>query len=381
MSRQKSEIYQRLRPLLFKLDAENSHQLMFGLLGGAARIPGFSAALRGRYARHVPALPARVLGLDFPNPVGLAAGLDKDARYVRPLAALGFGWLELGTITPQPQPGSAKPRLFRLESHRALINRMGFNSAGLRAVVGQLARRTKPCLLGINIGKNRDTPLERAADDYLAALRAVYIHAAYVAINVSSPNTPGLRALQERDWLEELLRTLKTEQAALTRAHEFYVPLALKIAPDLDDDQFAFIAQAVLSSGFDAVIATNTTLTRPGMEHDLLANESGGLSGAPLKPLATRAVAQLYRHLQGRVPIIGVGGIENAEDAWERLVGGADLVQIYTALIYQGPGVVGKIVRGLAERVAQSGQPSLAAAVAAARAASAAPVPVLQHAG
>lgn len=379
MRRPPSELYDRLRPLLFRLDAERSHDLVLGLLGGGYRVPGVPALLRHRYARRVPALPVRAFGLEFPNPVGLAAGLDKGARYLGPLAAFGFGWLEVGTVTPQPQPGSAKPRLFRLTTHDALINRMGFNSPGLSAVVANLARRTKPCLVGINIGKNRDTLLERAQDDYVHALRAVYIHAAYVAINVSSPNTPGLRALQEGERLKELLRALKDEQATLTRAHELYVPLALKVAPDLDDEQFALIAQTVLASGFDAVIATNTTLARPGLEGDLLAHESGGLSGAPLKPLATHAVATLYRHLQGRVPIIGVGGIASADDAWERLVAGADLVQIYTALIYQGPGLVGKIVRGLADRVAASGLPSLSAAVAAARAA--ATPAALQHAG
>lgn len=379
MPRSRTELYRRLRPLFFRLDAERSHHLVLSLLRNGCRLPGFAALLHRSYGRRVPPLPVDALGLHFPNPLGLAAGLDKDARYVEPLAALGFGWLELGTVTPQPQPGSAKPRLFRLAADHALINRMGFNSHGLSTFVANLGQRAKPCLLGINIGKNRDTPLERAYEDYLAALRAVYIHAAYVAVNVSSPNTPGLRELQERERLEELLRALKTEQAALTRAHGLYVPLALKIAPDLDDEQFGFIAQTVLQSGFDAVIATNTTLARPGIQHELLAAESGGLSGRPLKPLATRAVAQLHRHLQGRVPIIGVGGIENADDAWARLVAGADLLQVYTALIYQGPGLVANIVGGLAERVARSGNANLAAAVAAARTA-AAPA-VLQSAG
>jgi dihydroorotate dehydrogenase len=375
----KSDLYQTIRPLLFWLAPERSHRLVLGLVAAGYRIPGLPALLRARYGRHVPALPVDALGLRFPNPVGLAAGLDKDARFAGPLAAFGFGWLELGTVTPQPQPGSARPRLFRLVSQHALINRMGFNSAGLNTFVANLGRRAKPCLVGINIGKNAATPLERAQDDYIAALRAVYIHAAYVAINVSSPNTPGLRELQERELLEQLLRALKTEQAALARAHQLYVPLALKIAPDLNDEQLGFIANAVLATGIDAVIATNTTLARPGLENDLVAAESGGLSGRPLKPLATHVVETLYGHLLGRVPIIGVGGIENADDAWERLVAGADLVQIYTALIYQGPRVVEKIVRGLAERVASSGHDTLAAAVAEARGKS---VPtVLKNAG
>jgi dihydroorotate dehydrogenase len=349
------------------MDPERSHRLLLGLLGAGCRVPGPAALLWGRYGRRVPTLPVDVLGLHFPNPLGLAAGLDKDGRFIRPLAALGFGWLELGTVTPRPQPGNARPRLFRLASAHALINRMGFNSAGLQAFVAHLARGPKPCLLGVNIGKNAATPLEDAHEDYVAALRAVYIHAAYVAINVSSPNTPGLRELQERERLELLLGALKTEQAALARAHQLYVPLALKVAPDLSDEQFEFIAAAVLKAGFDAVIATNTSLARSGVENELVARESGGLSGRPLKSLATEAVRALYRHLQGRAPIIGVGGIESADDAWERLVAGADLVQVYTALIYEGPRVVEKIVSGLAKRVARSGHDTLAAAVAAAR--------------
>ena len=369
MRRPHPDFYDFVRPLLFRLDAERSHRLLFALLRLGFRLPGAATWVDRRFGRRVPQLPVDILGLHFPNPVGLAAGLDKDARHMHMLAALGFGWLELGTVTPRPQAGNEKPRLFRLVKQRALINRMGFNSAGMAAFVANLSARPKPCLLGINIGKNRDTPIERALDDYLYALRAVYIHAAYVAVNVSSPNTPGLRALQEQERLEELLQALKTEQAALARAHGLYVPLALKIAPDLSDEQIGFIAQSVLACGFDAVIATNTTLARPGMEADLLAHETGGLSGRPLKPLATRVIARLYRYLQGRVPIIGVGGIEDAEDAWDKLVAGADLLQIYTALIYQGPRVVERIVRGLADRVAHSGQPTLAAAVAAARAA------------
>lgn len=367
MTCSKTDFYDLFRPLLFQLDAERSHHLAFGALRVAARVPGITALLRARLGNRVPKLPVDVLGLHFPNPIGLAAGLDKDARYIEPLAAFGFGWLELGTVTPRPQTGNSRPRLFRLPSYRAIINRMGFNNAGIDAFVANLSHRKKPCLLGINIGKNKDTPNERAIDDYLYALRAVYIHAAYVTVNISSPNTPGLRALQEQEKLEELLSALKTEQQALTRAHELYVPLALKIAPDLTDEQIGFIAQTVLSTGFDAVIATNTTLARPAMDNELLAHETGGLSGHPLKPLSTRVIARLYHYLQGKVPIIGVGGIEDADDAWEKLVAGADLLQIYTVLIYEGPRIVERIVRGLCERVIRSGQPTLATAVAQAR--------------
>lgn len=376
MRRTQLDFYRFLRPLMFRLDAEQSHQLTFALLELGYHVPGIPALMRARYQRHVPSLPVDILGLQFPNPIGLAAGLDKDARYLHMLSAFGFGWLELGTVTPRPQAGNPRPRLFRIPRRRALINRMGFNNAGIHAFVENLARYSKPGLIAVNIGKNADTPLERALDDYLYALRQVYIHAAYITVNVSSPNTPGLRQLQENQRLTELLEALKTEQAALTRAHGLYVPLALKVAPDLNDEQIRFISDTVLATGFDAVIATNTTLARPRVSADLLANEAGGLSGRPLKPLATRVIGRLYSHLQGRVPIIGVGGIENASDAWDKLVAGADLLQIYTALIYHGPDIVAQIVRGLAERVARSGHATLASALAAARAERTQPVRV-----
>lgn len=364
---QTARLYSLVRPLLFRLDAERIHRLTFGTLRHAYRMPGLPAAVRAAFARRTPSLPVEAMGLTFPNPVGLAAGLDKDGRHLRPLADLGFGWLEIGTVTPRPQPGNPTPRLFRLVAERALINRMGFNSPGVDAVVRHIGAAPKPCLLGINIGKNRDTPIERAVEDYVHVLRAVYIHAAYIAVNVSSPNTPGLRALQEQSRLEELLGSLKLEQATLTRAHGLYVPVALKIAPDLDDEQLVAIARLVLKHRFDAVIATNTTLARPGVGHALLAGEAGGLSGRPLKERATVVIHKLYAELNGRVPIIGVGGIENADDAWEKLLAGADLVQLYTALIYEGPSIVRRIVAGLAERVRASGHATLAQAVAAAR--------------
>ncbi len=360
-------MYHLLRPLLFRLDAEQSHQVAFGALDALYCVPGAPAILRRRYGAQVPSLPVEVMGLRFPNPVGLAAGLDKDGRHTHPLADLGFGWLELGTVTARPQPGNPGRRLFRLPEARALINRMGFNSAGVDALVRNISRRPKPGLLGINIGKNRDTPLEHAIDDYLYCLRAVYVHAAYVAINISSPNTPGLRALQEEQRLAELLKALKLEQLALARAHGLYVPIALKIDPDMSDAQVTAVARRVKEHRFDAVIATNTTLTRPGLEHELLAKEAGGLSGVPLRALATRTIRVLYGELRGAIPIIGVGGIENAADAWDKLVAGADLVQIYTGFIYKGPDLIREIVTGLADRVRTSGAPSLAEAVARAR--------------
>ena len=359
--------YRLLRPLLFRLPAETSHHLTFSLLHLFYRLPGAGALTRVLFARQPLALPVTVMGLNFPNPVGLAAGLDKNAEFIQPLSDFGFGFLELGTVTPQPQPGNPKPRLFRLSRQAALINRMGFNNVGINQFLTNLARKDKPCPVGINIGKNRDTPVERAVEDYRAALQAVYPHADYIAVNISSPNTAGLRDLQNADNLEELLRALKAEQTQLAENHGHYVPIALKIAPDLDDTQIAAIAQVVQAHKFDAGIATNTTITRPNLANDPLAHQSGGLSGRPLKSLSTEIIRKLYSHLQGNVPIIGVGGIENADDAWDKLVAGADLIQVYTVLIYTGPCVVQAILRGLAERVQASGLPTLAEAVAQAR--------------
>jgi len=356
-------MYKLLRPLLFALDPETSHALSFGLLRGAYRVPGLAQLTHACVAQKIPPLPVEVMGLRFPNPLGLAAGLDKNAEYLQPLADFGFGWLELGTVTPRPQPGNPRPRLFRFPEQAAIINRMGFNNAGVEAFLANLRAQPRPCLLGINIGKNRDTPAERAIADYLTMLRAVYAYADYVAVNISSPNTPGLRALQEGEALEPLLAALKREQAVLAGRHGRRVPLALKIAPDLDDAQIGVIAQLVEQHGFEAVIATNTTLTRPGLPA-ALAVESGGLSGRPLKDLSTAVIRKLYACLQGRVPIVGVGGVGSAQDAWEKLAAGADLVQIYSALIFQGPGVAHSIVAGLAERVRAAGKPGLREALA-----------------
>lgn len=356
-------MYKLLRALLFRLEAETSHRLT----RAALRAPGAAAFLRARYSQRVPSLPVEVMGRRFANPVGLAAGLDKDAECVAALAALGFGFLELGTVTPRPQAGNPPPRLFRLTRHHALINRMGFPSAGLEVFLANLHRAGHPCPLGVNLGKNRDTPLERAADDYLEALRAVYPHADYVAVNVSSPNTPGLRALQEGDALGRLLAALKAEQTALAGRHGRYVPLALKIAPDLDDGEIEEIARLLRVHCLDAVIATNTTVARPGLQDEPLAREPGGLSGAPLKALSTAVIRKLYARLQGEVPIIGVGGIETAEDAWEKMTAGADLVQLYTGLIYEGPQIVREITTGLVQKVRASGCATLKEALAKAR--------------
>ena len=359
--------YRLLRPLLFRLPAETSHRLTFTLLGFFYRLPGAGAVIRTLFVHRLPALPVSVMGLRFSNPVGLAAGLDKNAERIRPLSDFGFGFLEVGTVTPRPQPGNPGPRMFRLTRHAAIINRMGFNNVGVYRLITNLVPQGKPCPIGINIGKNRDTPVERAVEDYLSALQAVYGHADYVAVNISSPNTAGLRDLQNEESLDALLRALKAEQASLAEKHGRYVPIALKIAPDLDDTQIAAIARRVLEHRFDAVIATNTTVTRPGLTEEPLAAQTGGLSGRPLKPLSTEIIHKLYAQLQGSVPIIGVGGIENADDAWEKLVAGADLIQVYTGFIYEGPCIVQAIVRGLAEQLHASGGNSLTEAVARAR--------------
>jgi dihydroorotate dehydrogenase len=360
-------LYRLIRPLLFALDPERSHELTLDLLRRLRPIPGALALVRAMWGRRVPALPIEVMGLRFSNPVGLAAGLDKDAACVESLAAFGFGWLELGTVTPRPQPGNPRPRLFRLRRQCALINRMGFNNVGVEAFCANLRAGRPPCPLGINLGKNRDTPIERALDDYVSGLRMVYQLADYVAVNVSSPNTPGLRGLQEGGNLEQLLEGLARERSALADRHGRRVPLALKIAPDLDDTQIDEIARLLLAQRFDAVIATNTTTSRAGVAGEPSIHENGGLSGRPLRDRSTVVIGRLYRQLQGQIPIIGVGGIESADDAWNKLVAGADLVQVYTALIYRGPALVREIATGLADRVRAGGFESLPGAVKAAR--------------
>lgn len=360
-------LYELIRPLLFRLDPETAHTLTLNTLAAAYRVPGVATLNRLLHAARLPDLPVECMGLRFPNPVGLAAGLDKQARAVAALSDLGFGFVEIGTVTPRPQAGNPRPRLFRLTDDAALINRMGFNSPGVDVFLANLARQPRRVPLGINIGKNRDTAPDAAVDDYRRALRAVYAAADYVAVNVSSPNTPGLRGLQDPGPLAELLAALKHEQLALKDECGRYTPIALKISPDLDDRALDDIAQRVVDHGFDAVIATNTTVTRPGLVPVPAAEETGGLSGRPLHTLSLRVIARLRGELRGRVPVIGVGGISCAEDAWEALAAGADLVQIYTAFIYQGPAVLRKIVTGLTEKVGHDGAADLQEAIAARR--------------
>jgi len=336
-------LYRALRPLLFALDPERAHGLSLKSLDVLARLGIASLA-----ATSAPRVPVRVMGLDFPNPVGLAAGLDKDGKHIDGLGALGFGFLEIGAVTPRPQPGNPPPRLFRLPEAEALINRLGFNNDGVDALTENIRRSRYRGILGINVGKNFDTPNERAADDYLACLRKVYPHATFVTANVSSPNTTDLRALQGPDNFDHLIAALATERDALAKRYGNRVPLAVKIAPDMNDAGIEMIADRVAARGIDAVIATNTTVSREGVGHLRASREPGGLSGAPLKALATAVVAKLRRALPASVAIIGVGGIANEADAREKLDAGANLVQLYTALVYRGPGLVGEIVRGLA---------------------------------
>jgi dihydroorotate dehydrogenase len=322
-------LYRLARPLLFSLDPENAHEF-------ALR----AAGLAGLFSPSVPSCPVEAMGLRFPNPVGLAAGLDKNAAYVDGLARLGFGFLEVGTVTPRPQPGNPPPRLFRLPEREALINRFGFNSVGLDAFLANVRRSRWKGILGINIGKNADTPPERAIDDYEAGLRGVYARASYVTLNISSPNTKGLRALQEADQVEQLLRRMSSVRKELFEKHARRVPLVLKVAPDLSESDTEAIADAVRRHGVDGIIATNTSTSREGVEGLRCASESGGLSGAPIRARATRVLAGLARRLDRTVALIGCGGILSAADVREKIAAGATLVQLYTGLVYRGPGLV-----------------------------------------
>jgi dihydroorotate dehydrogenase len=328
-------MYSLLRPLLFSLDAETAHHLSLNSLKRLEAI-----GLSGLYGNKIAHKPVHVMGLTFPNRVGLAAGLDKNGDYIDALAAMGFGHLEIGTITPRAQPGNPKPRMFRITQANGIINRMGFNNDGVEKLIANVKRAKYTGILGINIGKNVDTPIEKAVDDYVFCLRAVYQYASYITVNISSPNTKNLRQLQQGDALQDLLATLVREREQLTQQHGKKIPLALKIAPDLTPEQIEQIAALLIEHGIDAVIATNTTLNRTGVENLPHANEAGGLSGAPVLEKSTAVVHELAKHLQGRVAIIGVGGIFSAEDAQKKIEAGASLVQIYSGLIYHGPQLV-----------------------------------------
>ncbi|MGC2048908.1 MAG: quinone-dependent dihydroorotate dehydrogenase [Gallionella sp.] len=328
-------MYSLIRPALFALDAETAHHVTLGGLRTLHTL-GLSRLLASPPAED----PRSVMGLTFPNPVGLAAGLDKNGACINGLAELGFGFIEIGTVTPLPQPGNPRPRLFRLPQANAIINRMGFNNEGVDRLVANVQRASYRGILGINIGKNAFTPIARAADDYLVCLRKVYRHAGYVAINISSPNTANLRQLQGEDELDALLLQLKREQDKLAQQFGKYVPLAVKISPDLNPEQIKRIAAQLIEHRIDGVIATNTTLSREGVENLPHGAEPGGLSGAPVRDRSTAVIRRLSDELQGALPIIGVGGILNGSDAAEKIKAGASLVQIYSGLIYRGPTLI-----------------------------------------
>lgn len=332
-------LYAWTRRWLFSLDPETAHSVALKALHTVGPL------LR----QTIPDDPRTVMGIRFPNPVGLAAGLDKNAEHVDALANVGFGFIEVGTVTPKPQPGNTRPRLFRLPAAEAIINRMGFNNHGVAALIERVQKLRYRGVLGINIGKNATTPLERAVDDYLFGLRAVYPYAHYVTVNISSPNTPGLRDLQYGAALDTLLSALKQAQGELAETHGRYVPLVLKVAPDLNDADIPVVAESLLRHGIDGLIATNTTFSRQGVEGLPHADETGGLSGAPLTARATEVVRLFHAALGGQLPIIAAGGILSAADAQAKLAAGASLVQIYTGLIYRGPALVRDIAAALKE--------------------------------
>ncbi|MES2580346.1 MAG: quinone-dependent dihydroorotate dehydrogenase [Pseudomonadota bacterium] len=344
--------YQLAKPLLFQLDAEIAHDITLKSLKYAEK-----SGLLALYPKSPVCQPRQVMGLNFPNPVGLAAGLDKNGAVIDGMAALGFGFIEVGTVTPRAQPGNAKPRLFRVKEAQGVINRFGFNNLGVDNLInnvkvakfkGGLSNQTSANqILGINIGKNFDTPIENAVDDYLICMKKVYEHASYITVNISSPNTKNLRALQEKEALSSLLASLKAEQNKLAQQHSKYVPITLKIAPDLTQEQVVEIADLLMQHQIDGVIATNTTLARDVVKGMKNGAETGGLSGAPVRNQSTIVIQQLSKQLQGALPIIGVGGILTGADAVEKIAAGASLVQVYSGLIYKGPALVHDICKVL----------------------------------
>lgn len=339
-------MYGLARPFLFGLDAERAHGIGLASLEATYRT-GASRLL----ARRITPLPTRVFGLTFPNPVGLAAGLDKNGEHIDALLALGFGFVEIGTVTPEPQAGNAKPRMFRLPRHRAVINRLGFNNDGLETLLRNVGRaRRRQGLLGINIGKNKATPNASAAADYLHCLERVHPVADYVTINISSPNTAGLRELQEEQALRRLVGTLREAQERLNAQHGRYVPMLVKVAPDLSDDDIESAARVLGDLHVDGVIATNTTVSRIAVQSDPRARETGGLSGAPLMNKSTAVLRMLRTRLPTTIPLIGVGGILSGADAVKKMAAGASLVQCYTGLIYRGPTLIGECVEAIRRR-------------------------------
>ncbi|MDO4693982.1 MAG: quinone-dependent dihydroorotate dehydrogenase [Eikenella sp.] len=333
-------MYALLRRFLFQMDAERAHHLTLSALQLAYR-SGLSDSLSGAAAGR----QTEWMGLSLPNPVGLAAGLDKNGEHIDALASLGFGFIEIGTVTPLPQPGNPQPRLFRVPEHQAVINRMGFNNGGIDRLIANVIRSRFSGVLGINIGKNAATPMEKAADDYLICLEKAYPHAGYITVNISSPNTKNLRALQGGDELHALLDALKNRQARLAAQHGRYVPLAVKIAPDLDDAQIEAVAEVARQTEIDGIIATNTTIDKTALGNHPLAGEAGGLSGLPVREKSRAVLQKLAARLNGRIPLTGVGGIVCGQDAADKLADGATAVQIYSGLVYRGPQLVGECIR------------------------------------
>ncbi|PCM46172.1 quinone-dependent dihydroorotate dehydrogenase [Marinobacter sp. ANT_B65] len=332
-------MYCVLRNLLFRLSPEHAHSVALNGLDIAHRL-----GVLGAFAPKTESLPVKVMGLEFPNPVGLAAGLDKNADHVDALGALGFGFIEVGTVTPLAQPGNPRPRMFRLPEHQAIINRMGFNNEGLAHMLERVDRRRYQGILGINVGKNKNTPNEESESDYRKGISAVYTRADYITVNVSSPNTPGLRDLQFGDSLKGLLDAIKDEQLKCQSQFGRYVPMAVKIAPDMDDEGIRFVASALKEAGLDGVVATNTTISRDAVAGHVHAEEAGGLSGAPVREASLRVIQGLYAELGDDLPIIGVGGITDGESAAEKILAGARLVQIYTGFIYRGPELISEAI-------------------------------------
>ncbi len=334
--------YPLARHFLFKLDPEVAHELSIHQLAWMGGTP-FELFFRNK----LPSRPVEVMGLKFDNPVGLAAGLDKDGDAIDAFGAMGFGFIEVGTVTPRPQPGNDKPRIFRVIPAQGIINRMGFNNKGVDNLIENVKKSHYKGILGINIGKNKDTPIENGKDDYLICMDKVYAYAGYIAVNISSPNTPNLRQLQYGEALDDLLKALKERQKELAAKHNKYVPVAVKIAPDLSQEELKQVAESLLRYGIDGVIATNTTLDRE-LIHDMPhAAEAGGLSGRPLQSKSTEIIRSLHEYLKGQIPIIGVGGIDSAMAAREKMQAGAQLVQIYSGFIYHGPDLVKNIVNNI----------------------------------
>ncbi|MGX8941236.1 quinone-dependent dihydroorotate dehydrogenase [Symbiopectobacterium sp. Eva_TO] len=332
-------LYTVIKKALFQLDPERAHEFTFQQLRRLSNTP-FEFLIR----QSVPTKPVTCMGLSFKNPLGLAAGLDKDGDCIDALGTMGFGHIEVGTVTPRPQPGNDKPRLFRVVEAEGLINRMGFNNHGVDNLIENVKKSRFGGVLGINIGKNKDTPVEQGKDDYLICMDKVYAHAGYIAINISSPNTPGLRSLQYSEALDDLLQAIKNKQEALHQQHQKYVPIAVKIAPDLSEEELIQIADSLVRHKIDGVIATNTTLNRDliqGLNH---CGQTGGLSGRPLQQCSTEVIRRLAQELNGRLPIIGVGGVDSLMAAREKMAAGASLVQIYSGFIFHGPRLIKDII-------------------------------------